>query len=281
MAELIAKTTKVHGKTVRYYRTRSNGKEPILILHGFMSDATGLKKFADSLRTDRPIIIPDLPGFGESECPDKNDGLKSYVGWLDDFLKHIDAAPSTIIGYSFGAYIAVMYTALFNKSKNAKLILITPVVKINWQVRLYGRGFRLMALKNARFAERLWLLQHDMTTRYLWRNRHPSSRNDLMARRREELVYLQPELVLRLFSEFLELNFLTYAKKLKTPTVIVTAANDNVAVASATRSFAEMIKAPVLVMKLAHAGHLLPIEEPTILAAALKGHISSGDNEGV
>ncbi len=276
MAKLVGKTTKVNGKAVRYYYTRGD-KEPILILHGFMSDATGLKKFADSLQTDRPIIIPDLPGFGESDCPDENDGLKSYVGWLDDFLKHIGAAPSTIIGYSFGAYIAVMYTALFNKSKDAKLILVTPVVRISWRVRTYGRGFRLMALKNARLAERLWLLQHDLTTRYLWRNRHPGLRNNLMARRREELAYLQPELVLRLFSEFLELNFITYAKKLKVPTVIVTAKNDNVAVSRATRKFAELIKAPVSVIELDHAGHLLPIEEPTVLAAALKSYISQGE----
>jgi pimeloyl-ACP methyl ester carboxylesterase len=275
METFTSKTLRLHGKTIRYYTNRRKNGKPIIVLHGFMSDATSLIPFAEGLGVDQPMIIPDLPGFGGSDMPNSDQGLRWYVDWLKDFLQALEIeAPAAIVGYSFGAYIAVLYSSLFPKLAGDKLVLLTPVVKISWQVRLYGRGFRFMAFRNQRLAERAYLLQHDMTTRYLWKNRHPGVRTQLMERRRGELEYLNPELVLRLFSEFLEINLLNYAKKLKMPLLIVMASNDNVAASSATRLFASQVKTPIVVMEIHHAGHLLPIEEPQLLASSLRSYFS-------
>lgn len=273
--KFVSKTLLLNGKTVRYYISRHSKGDPIIMLHGFMSEATSLIPFAQSLSTDRTLIIPDLPGFGGSEMPENNQGLRWYVDWLKDFLEALNVnTPHVLVGYSFGAYVAILFSCLFPKLSGEKLILLTPVVRINWRVRLYGRGFRSVALRAQRLAERAYLLQYDMTTRYLWKNKHPSVRAQLMERRRSELEYLNPELVLRLFSEFLELNLMTYAKKLKKPTIVVLAANDNVAAESASRAFVAQIKCPTTVVEIRHAGHLLPIEEPQVLGTSLKSYFS-------
>lgn len=282
MPELIRKTVKVDGKRVRYYKTRESSKlskQPVVILHGFMSDATSLEDFASHLQVDAPIIIPDLPGFGESELADGPVNLNYYVAWLEKFLSELEVTPKIVIGYSFGAYISALYMAKYKRASKARLILITPVIKIDWKVRLYGHGFRFMAIRARRFAERLYLLQYDLTTRYLWKNRHPTTKTQLLERRREELAYLRPELVLQLFNEFLHLDLVKSASKIRQPTVIIMASNDNVAGDAGTRRFATMIKAPVTVVEIRHAGHLLPIEEPAMLATSLRGYLAAAADQ--
>jgi pimeloyl-ACP methyl ester carboxylesterase len=269
-----SKTIDIDGKKVRYFTNGRKGKDTLLLLHGFMSDASSLVPLAQHLQADQPIIIPDLPGFGESEALDSTEGLQAYVDWCRRFLQVMKIeAPSSIVGYSFGAYIAVLYASLFPQSPETKLILLTPVVKLNWKVRLYGRGFHFASIKARKTAERVYLLQYDMTTRYLRKAKHPSVKNELMERRREELSYLNSDLILRLVSEFLEFDMFAYADRIKVPTIIVTASNDNVAAAGATRHFAGLIKEPIIMVEILHAGHLLPIEEPVLLATTLKNYL--------
>lgn len=273
---LTSEIISIGGKKVHYYTNGVTEGNPIIILHGFMSDAASLIPFAEALGSNRPIILPDLPGFGMSDGPDKGQGLRWYVDWLHEFTEAIGVhTPILLCGYSFGAYLAVLYTCLFSKqTKVERLVLLTPVVKINWQVRIYGRGFRLMAIRAKNLAERLYLLQYDLTTMYLAKSKHPAVRSQVREQRRGELEYLDAELVLRLFSEFLVLNLLQYAKKIKSPTVIVTASNDNVAAASATRAFAAQISRSATVVDVHHAGHLLPVEEPQLLGSSLKYYFS-------
>lgn len=275
MSKFSSKTVYVNGRKVQYFTNGQKGKDPLVMLHGFMSDASSLVPLAEYMQADKPVIIPDLPGFGESEALDEKDGIRAYVDWLQHFLEalRIESA-SAIIGYSFGAYIAVLYTSIFAQAPGTKLILLTPVVKIDWRVRLYGHGFRLASIKARKTAERLYLLQYDMTTRYLRKAKHPHVKNALMERRREELAYLNPEIVLRLFSDFLELDMYSYASRITVPTIIVTASKDNVAATSATRHFSQMIKKPIIMVDILHAGHLLPIEEPLLLATTLKNYLA-------
>lgn len=269
-----SKTITVQGKKVRYFTNGLKGEHPLLLLHGFMSDATSIVPLAEHMQVDQPVIVPDLPGFGESEALDSQEGLRAYVDWCQHFLQAMKIeAPSAIIGYSFGAYIAVLYTSLFPQSPETKLILLTPVVKLGWTARTYGRSFRFVIGKSRKTAERIYALQYDMTTRYLAKVRHPGVKNELMERRREELAYLDPELVIRLFSEFLEIDMLSYAARIKVPTVIVTASEDNIVNAAATRHFSQLIKKPIIMVEILHAGHLLPIEEPMLLATTLKNYL--------
>lgn len=270
----IPKTVKVDGKTVRYFTNGVKDGCPVLVLHGFMSDATSLTPFVEALDLDRPVIIPDLPGFGESDQLDGDVKLQTYVEWLNGFMQALAIKPDTIVGYSFGAYIAMIYTGMYVKDKKTKLILLTPVIKISWRVRVYGRGFRFMAVKARKLAERLYLLQYDLTTYYLHKRRHPSAREQLIERRRGELAYLNPELVLKLFGEFLELDLSPYAKKIRQPVIVVMASGDNVAANSATKRFSQAIKTSAISIEINHAGHLLPIEDPVLLAASLSSYIT-------
>lgn len=269
---LTSRTIRVNGKIVRLYEANPRAKEVVLFLHGFMSDATSIQEYIEQTGTDKRVIAPDLPGFGESERPDEV-SLKMYAEWVHDLCSELRIDPVMVVGYSFGAYIAVQYI-LQQKSK-AQLLLICPVVHIRWQVRVYGNGFRLIALRNTVLAEKLYRMQHDMTTLYVRRHRHPAIRKELLQRRREELDYLQSDIVLQLFTEFLQFNMLHYAKNITNTVVIITAARDNLASNAATKKFATALRScHVTQVEVKHAGHLLPIEEPYILALATANYIN-------
>lgn len=263
----------VRGKKVRIYEANTRAKESVLFLHGFMSDATSIKEYIEQTGTTKRVIAPDLPGFGESECLENDDvNLEHYAGWVEDLCSVMQLEPSIVVGYSFGVYVAVQYVVA--SRRDIKLILVCPVVRIRWQVRLYGHGFRLMSLRNNAFAVKLYRLQHDLTTAYVRRNNHPLVRKDLYERRRNELAYLNPNLILKLFTQFLKFDLMSYASKVKNRTVIITAARDNLASNDATQLFAERVASKHLAyIDIKRAGHLLPIEEPSLLALTTANYI--------
>ena len=273
-AEFKAKDIIVKGKSVRYYIKSGSRINKTVILHGFMSDATALLPFADALDTKNTIIIPDLPGFGSSMSPTPFLGLKWYADWLDEFMIKTDStAPSSLIGYSFGAYICLLHNTKYPEHSSMTNILLTPVVKINAVVRFYTHSFRLMAIRARKLAERLYLVQHDLTTWYIHKNNHPNIRSALIERRRAELEYLDQELVLKLFVDFLRIDLLSLASKVKGKVVVVTASKDNVASNKYTRIFATKVKDLTVLVEIRSAGHLVPVEEPTLVASAINGYV--------
>ena len=59
---------------------RVEGKErPVLLLHGFAEDGTIWDKQINALKENNLLIIPDLPGSGQSEMLDGIRTMKDYA----------------------------------------------------------------------------------------------------------------------------------------------------------------------------------------------------------
>ena len=58
------KTISFHSSTV-HYRVQGEG-EPLVLLHGFAEDSRIWEELAEKLSTESKLIIPDLPGSGDS-----------------------------------------------------------------------------------------------------------------------------------------------------------------------------------------------------------------------
>ncbi len=61
-----------------FYRIEGKGK-PVLFLHGFGEDGNIWNKQANALKKNNLLIIPDLPGSGQSEMLDGNATLEDYA----------------------------------------------------------------------------------------------------------------------------------------------------------------------------------------------------------
>lgn len=89
-----------------FYTDEGNGKT-IVIIHGFAEDGSTWADFGKQLSSDYRVIIPDLPGYRQSELPKQT----LTVEWMADFVHAIlekeKVTDPIIIGHSMGGYITL------------------------------------------------------------------------------------------------------------------------------------------------------------------------------
>lgn len=107
------------------------GKGPLLfLLHGWANTWEAWLPVIPMLSDHYTLIIPDLPGFGESEGPALGWTTAEYATWLAAFIKDISIAqhkenkPYMLAGHSFGGKIAAVFAASLPDAHLSKLILI-------------------------------------------------------------------------------------------------------------------------------------------------------------
>jgi len=96
---------------------------PVLAIHGSASSGRQWKGLASQLASHRPVIAPDVPGYG---------GLSGFAGRIDrlSYLRlHLDAcdAPVDIVAHSFGSAIALRLANL-RPGRVRSITLYDPVV---------------------------------------------------------------------------------------------------------------------------------------------------------
>ena len=97
-----------------FYRSVGKGKK-VMLLHGFAEDGRIWDNQIDFLKNDFRLLIPDIPGSGQSEFIQNGD-IAIYAEVIrailvDDFEKEKDNEPEvvTLIGHSMGGYIALAF----------------------------------------------------------------------------------------------------------------------------------------------------------------------------
>jgi pimeloyl-ACP methyl ester carboxylesterase len=106
----------------------AGGKGPTLVLlHGFGADESCWLKLAPRLRQNFSLVIPDLPGFGKSENPEKlTFAIEAQASRLAAFLDEIDVRSCILAGNSMGGYLAAALAARDHERIHA-LWLLAPL----------------------------------------------------------------------------------------------------------------------------------------------------------
>lgn len=103
------------------------GKGPtILLLHGFGANKDNWTRFAKHLTGDYHVVIPDIPGFGESSQIGNAiyDG-ESQLRRIDRFTELLKLDRFHLAGNSMGGMLAALYGAAYPR-KVASLTLFAP-----------------------------------------------------------------------------------------------------------------------------------------------------------
>jgi pimeloyl-ACP methyl ester carboxylesterase len=80
---------------------------PVVLIHGFGEDGTIWQYQVAALQTAYRLIVPDLPGSGQSPLPDKPLTIESMAESIMELLTAKNINRCTLIGHSMGGYIAL------------------------------------------------------------------------------------------------------------------------------------------------------------------------------
>ena len=119
--------------------------EVVLLLHGWGSRKELMMPVADRLEGYR-VVVPDLPGMGETPPPPEPWGVDDYAAWVVALLDRLQLHRVAIVGHSHGGRVAIALAAA-HPERVSRLVLtdsagIRPRHGLAWHVRV--RSFRML-----------------------------------------------------------------------------------------------------------------------------------------
>ena len=121
------KSLEVNGISLTY-RVYGTG-QTVLILHGWPSEGNRWHAVAENIaREGFEVVVPDLPGFGESSDPAQPWTSKNYVETIKQFMGELDMKRVIVFGHSFGGKIAALIAASHSK-RVKQLILFAAAIQ--------------------------------------------------------------------------------------------------------------------------------------------------------
>jgi pimeloyl-ACP methyl ester carboxylesterase len=80
---------------------------PVILIHGFGESHTIWEPIAEKLGSKYRVLIPDLPGFGESSPLPFDHSIDMVANSIYDWMKKNNIAECIIIGHSLGGYVTL------------------------------------------------------------------------------------------------------------------------------------------------------------------------------
>jgi pimeloyl-ACP methyl ester carboxylesterase len=110
-----SQTVQVGAQKVRYVRRRATetapGDLPIVILHGWGAHIEAVGPILSALDGASDLIALDLPGFGESDPPDRAWDTDAYARFMIHFLDELTVERAHLIGHSHGGRVSIALAA--------------------------------------------------------------------------------------------------------------------------------------------------------------------------
>jgi pimeloyl-ACP methyl ester carboxylesterase len=111
----------LHGHTVGF-RTAGSGPA-IVLVHGMAGSSRTWRFVAPRLAEQYRVIVPDLPGHGESHKSRGDYSLGAYACGLRDLLAVLEVERATVVGQSLGGGVAMQFAYMF-PSRVDRLVLV-------------------------------------------------------------------------------------------------------------------------------------------------------------
>ena len=246
----------VAGRRVQYLQGGSG--DALLVLHHSIGNPGWLPAY-EQLAASRQVLVPDLPGYGQSERPEWARDTRDLAILLHQMLDKLGVGAVSIVGLGFGGWIAAEM-ATMNQARVSGLVLVgAPGIQpdegeiLDQMLVDYDEyvqaGFSDEANYTAEFGEdpppevrELWDFSREMTARLTWK--------PYMFNRR--LPHLLQEV--------------------QTPTLLVWGADDRIVPMAVAQSYeAALPNARIEVV--ADSGHLVDMEQPEALAELVAAHL--------
>lgn len=108
-----------------WHRWGTPGGAPVVLLHGGSGSWTHWLRNIDALAdAGCDVLVPDMPGFGDSAAPPDGEDADVLPGWLESGLATlVGARPVALVGFSFGGLVAGLWAQAL-PARVARLVLV-------------------------------------------------------------------------------------------------------------------------------------------------------------
>lgn len=96
---------------------------PMVLLHGAGEFAATWMRAIPELAKEHRLVIPDLPGHGDSALPEGELDADGTLRWLDELIEATCASPPVLVGHLLGGGLAARY-AVEHSDKISHLVLV-------------------------------------------------------------------------------------------------------------------------------------------------------------
>jgi len=255
------------------------GASTIVMVHGFRGDHHGLQLFADALPEYR-VIIPDLPGFGESGSWANGDITADRFGaWLRAFLAHTGSTDATVLGHSFGTIVVANG---LRGHRTQAIILVNPISQ-----RALSGPNRLMTAVASGWYQLAGILPEKIGNALLSLPLSVRIMSELLVKSRtsslRNWIHQQHALYFSRYSDRQSLigaytvsishDVSEYAPDIEAPVLLITADKDEITPIAAQRRVHRLFSDATLVV-LDGVGHLVHYEKPVETAVAVRSFLA-------
>ena len=249
--------------------------DPVLLVHGQPGLGRDWERVAEQL-SDHRLLIVDGPGYGQSGAETLS--IEGNAEVLGDLVAELDAAPTTVVGHSYGGGVAIVLAAR-RPELVAGLVLVGSIGRAD-TVNALDRVLAAPVVGEVVSAAGLFTLGRLLPRLRQLADRRQFSATDwlrasLPDRRYERVSSQRGRRVWRSFvaeqrTLLREIGAVESALgSVRAPTVVICGAWDVVVSPSVSASIAASISGSELV-SVARTGHFVPRDAPEVVASAVR-----------
>lgn len=267
-------TVSVMGRKAAYWERNPYGQQTILMLHGFRGNHKGLTDMSQHFAGFR-LIIPDLPGYGESEPLEIPHTLENYARWLDEFVETLQLEEWVSWSHSYSGSIALIQAAEGLNKPVAMVSVSLAAVRRGLPSAVSTLYYWAGQYMPPRMRQR-WIASRTVdhaTGRWLFMTMPTDRRLEKQRLAELDLPQLNPQVVTEEYMSALATDLEHFAGKVTIPVLLVAGARDVIVPLRRLEILASRMKDGTLVV-MRDQGHLAPIERPAATATITKRFIN-------
>lgn len=126
------KSFRFKNKTYYYWISGKRTSPPLLMIPGLTGTHGNLLEVSYSLRKDNYLIIPDLPGWGQSPRPQEALTIEYYARFFHALREHLKIEKINIFSHCMGTAIAVEFACMNPESVKRLIMVSMPYEEGSW-----------------------------------------------------------------------------------------------------------------------------------------------------
>lgn len=137
----------INGHKLAFYFCK-NGKNTVVLLHGWGANAQSFSYVISKLCVKYSVLAVDFCGFGDSDYPPEDYGVKQYADDVIKLLEVLNIEQATLVGHSFGGRVAVEIAANYPHLTKKLVLVDSAGVKPRRGIKYYAKVLAHKFLKS-------------------------------------------------------------------------------------------------------------------------------------